>query len=551
MAPRKGSRALGAARAGGFHVKTGCITCKIRHVKCDEAKPECNKCTSTGRKCDGYMAKQDPSPPPPPPAEQQGISSWRATSGSIDMISFDLSSWKGTNDELRAFDYFRVQTSEDLAYSLNASLEELVLQTSHHHEAIKHAAIALGSLGYTLRCNSASPSGPWSALWRHQFAHSQYFKAVRLLQRNIDHKDKDSVNFALISCFLFLVFEFLQGNDPSAVTHLRCGLNILRQQYPAHVDGRIDEEGSSVMKLDPIHSTIAHIFNTIDSQAVMWLDLRASNRRSYHLENTISQEMVFEPYGFLDDAAQHLSDLTTRIYNFRRLASRHDFAPTRADVPASIYSQRNSLLDQLDIHSRRLGAYLTCRQAFCQQPEDPHRITVLRINRKVTTVMLSTYLEPEDCYLYAQSQPQFWQIVSLATLILRPKTSEPRQKLSDCAQSKVRPLGNGDKVKGPGQRQIFSFVAGLIQPLYYTAIKCPDQGTAMKAIALLEMKPWCEGSWDSAAMAKEARVRLLEPGRWRWSIKATGVDDSGIESGGAGLCNEWPLATDPMITYPA
>ncbi|VZH91530.1 unnamed protein product [Fusarium fujikuroi] len=34
--------------------KTGCITCRIRRVKCDEGKPSCHRCVSTGRKCDGY-----------------------------------------------------------------------------------------------------------------------------------------------------------------------------------------------------------------------------------------------------------------------------------------------------------------------------------------------------------------------------------------------------------------------------------------------------------------------------------------------------------------
>ncbi|KAJ5387121.1 hypothetical protein N7509_009662 [Penicillium cosmopolitanum] len=41
-------------RAGRPKSKKGCITCKIRHVKCGEEKPECKQCTSTGRKCDGY-----------------------------------------------------------------------------------------------------------------------------------------------------------------------------------------------------------------------------------------------------------------------------------------------------------------------------------------------------------------------------------------------------------------------------------------------------------------------------------------------------------------
>lgn len=35
-------------------VRTGCLTCKIRRKKCDETWPACTRCTSTGRKCDGY-----------------------------------------------------------------------------------------------------------------------------------------------------------------------------------------------------------------------------------------------------------------------------------------------------------------------------------------------------------------------------------------------------------------------------------------------------------------------------------------------------------------
>ncbi|KAK3385315.1 hypothetical protein B0H63DRAFT_181546 [Podospora didyma] len=35
-------------------VKTGCQTCKTRKVKCDEGRPACVRCVSTGRACDGY-----------------------------------------------------------------------------------------------------------------------------------------------------------------------------------------------------------------------------------------------------------------------------------------------------------------------------------------------------------------------------------------------------------------------------------------------------------------------------------------------------------------
>lgn len=45
-------------------VRTGCQTCKIRRKKCDETKPACLRCTTTGRNCDGYALL--PSPPTQP-----------------------------------------------------------------------------------------------------------------------------------------------------------------------------------------------------------------------------------------------------------------------------------------------------------------------------------------------------------------------------------------------------------------------------------------------------------------------------------------------------
>ncbi|KAJ5811340.1 hypothetical protein N7474_007641 [Penicillium riverlandense] len=45
-------------RASAPKNRTGCGTCKIRHKRCDEAKPTCNTCRKTGRICDGYI---DPS----------------------------------------------------------------------------------------------------------------------------------------------------------------------------------------------------------------------------------------------------------------------------------------------------------------------------------------------------------------------------------------------------------------------------------------------------------------------------------------------------------
>lgn len=39
--------------------RSGCWTCRIRHKKCDEARPECNECTLRSITCHGYHGKPD------------------------------------------------------------------------------------------------------------------------------------------------------------------------------------------------------------------------------------------------------------------------------------------------------------------------------------------------------------------------------------------------------------------------------------------------------------------------------------------------------------
>ncbi|KAI0439377.1 hypothetical protein F4803DRAFT_564580 [Xylaria telfairii] len=41
-------------RAAHAKARTGCVTCKRRKVKCDEAKPNCARCTKSGHRCAGY-----------------------------------------------------------------------------------------------------------------------------------------------------------------------------------------------------------------------------------------------------------------------------------------------------------------------------------------------------------------------------------------------------------------------------------------------------------------------------------------------------------------
>ncbi|KAL8725543.1 MAG: hypothetical protein Q9181_006378, partial [Wetmoreana brouardii] len=457
------------------------------------------------------------------------------------------SGWNGTLDELQSFDYFRSQTSEDLAYSLNTSLDELVLQTSHRYDAIRHGAIALGALGMLIRSHSGSPEhNQTRALSRHELARAQYFKAIRILQREIMQNNNESIDLVLISCFLFIVFEFLQGNDETATRHLRSGLSILRKQYfsPYSVNSSCKEQ--PVAGLGPMQLEIARIFHILDKQATMWFELRSLRGTTRVATiNPSSQATTLSTYLSLAEAHQDLNSLITRVHDFQRHTSQHQY--TAPIIPASFYTRRDSLLEALELHRRRLSNYVAIHTGTAHSREalDPQHITILRINRKVTTIILAACLELNKTSFYAQSMWQFWQIVSLATLILRPETTELRYKflrIVHLRHSETSSCGSEDGGSAAEKQDVDltqTTSNGLIQPLYFTATKCRERATAERAVKLLEMEPWREGASYSASLAKIARREMAHLQRKGWYevehedglVVATAAGVEGIQKG--------------------
>jgi hypothetical protein len=113
-----------------------------RRVKCDEAKPVCDRCRSTGRTCDGYLHCQ----------EDHSLTSHHDESPFIccgrRIAIFSVApDW--TYDERKAFDDFRFQFSADLSEPLGTEQDiwsRLILQMAFQEPSVKHAICALGSL---------------------------------------------------------------------------------------------------------------------------------------------------------------------------------------------------------------------------------------------------------------------------------------------------------------------------------------------------------------------------------------------------------------------
>jgi hypothetical protein len=121
---------------------------RIRHKRCDEAKPICDTCRKTGRICDGYIGPST------------GLH-FGGHAGRVSLL-FDLAprALFVNEEETQGFRFFETATEIQLAAALqNHGWTSPFLQLSHQVPAICHAVIATGIISKRYQVNDLST--PW------------------------------------------------------------------------------------------------------------------------------------------------------------------------------------------------------------------------------------------------------------------------------------------------------------------------------------------------------------------------------------------------------
>ncbi|KAI0443571.1 hypothetical protein F4803DRAFT_307575 [Xylaria telfairii] len=224
--PRMGARGL-------RKVRTGCQTCKIRHKKCDESRPACFRCSSTGRQCDFILPVQphrsslleddvegDPSPM---------LVSPRHSAGNSDSVSCF---------ESIQFEFFCLVCAPEYGVLFETpSWESLVLQSASSEPCIYHAALAISALTW----DHYSPVSHWydpatRARSAAEYSTIQYNLAIRCLNARLGSSapGTDLTKLAILSAILFINIEFLRREQVSSfyegflVRHLRGAICLLQ-----------------------------------------------------------------------------------------------------------------------------------------------------------------------------------------------------------------------------------------------------------------------------------------------------------------------------------
>lgn len=252
---------------------------RIRRIKCDEAKPYCNRCTKTGRTCDGYTTSSSSSRSPTPDASSLAIQRLCITT-------------PGNTQEKRGLSFFVTNTAAELSGFYDTSFwGELVLQASSSESSLRHAVIAIGSLHEEFskrRPGDVDSAGnsPRSPAYERDldskeqiFAINQYTKALTSLRKSLA-SDNQPPLAALMSCILFVCFDSLRGYYNNAMVHLKSGLRILK-------DLKNDDRAVSKEEETVINEKVIPIFMRLTLQAIIYIDtISTTERRAFIKELT-------------------------------------------------------------------------------------------------------------------------------------------------------------------------------------------------------------------------------------------------------------------------
>ncbi|KAH6611128.1 c6 zinc finger domain [Trichoderma cornu-damae] len=270
-------------------VKTGCLNCKQRRIKCDEKRPSCSQCVRSKKECTGYPAPSRsarsaadvriaPKPLPLAPTSaalqhlQPALNGIAGTStaagllptgrtatlpprrasrrrrqakplasdGMAPLVYEPSHSLALMHTESLYFDLFRVQTASELSgYFDSAFWTQRVLQECHFEPSIRHAVVALGALYKTLEQSCEHDSTPLpgalsrldSVMCHWQVAIRKYGEACNAML--LLSGDKLSTNKTrLMASVLLACFDSFIGDHRQAIIQIQTGLRLLaRIQY--------------------------------------------------------------------------------------------------------------------------------------------------------------------------------------------------------------------------------------------------------------------------------------------------------------------------------
>ncbi|KAI1768007.1 hypothetical protein GGR53DRAFT_518057 [Hypoxylon sp. FL1150] len=506
-------------RASKPKVRTGCISCKRRHVKCDEGKPSCAECDRLSLMCEGYAPPKIKAPatraersllPKPKLLSLAAASSSKTVAGPSRLADFNplLLSVPSLGFELNEedkwyFALYRDQVVYELSPYYQANFfSRTSLRDSTVNKCVHHSILSIGAYARALMDlhNEYPPGGKQSRTWwpssvfnrHHRAALVHHAKALSHLRSNIKQYGIDG-RVTMAATLLFIVFENMQGNYHSSGNLIRSGIKVLTNIRNRGSDPR------SILRRQ-WHRYLTAPRDEVDEMTIMFAQHSVASAFIPFAHGKFAYHMLFteddsddvdaglaSPFSFtipqtLEQAHQTWVYLIVQLADFLNKATWHNQHPEYDFDDATALREQAMFLKLLN----DLGVGLNALLFTAIDSRESLSLELLRLHHTVAIIATSCCLDPTEM-LYDDYLLQFEDVVQRCRLF------------GDCLFPSLLP--EMSSLSSTPQKVGFTNEAGRLPLLAFVGAKCRCPRVRADVVDLMRSSDWREGSWDSSSLA--------------------------------------------------
>lgn len=431
---------------------------RIRRVKCGEEKPNCLRCTSTGRKCDFEIDERS------------------AVLTSFFPTYTPSSSPNSGKRERRAFEYYFQHAAQYLSGGMEIDFwTGVVPQICRTEPAVWDAINAISALfEYPEQSSHFTFLGKESknrALNQSQKdALAWYARSISSIHSQIERGSADPY-IALVSCVLFICVETIQGRMEEALKLLQQGFQLIQDLRVRACHGAVSLSKSALLE-----NTLIPLFLRLNTIALNISGIPVSDLFSF-------SEATDYTFVSLSSARDAMITLAAECMIFQRNSEIH-LRAVGGDKGASQHFSAK----QQDLQSR-LVQWLHAYMKLCQnvrRGKAIHVEPILLTYHASATVLVAGCLTWHES-VYDTRMGEFQTIIEQSRLTLEA-------------------LAQPDGAPPP-----FTFEMGVGLPLYLTALKCRHPALRRSALQLLQQGPPVQGFYKCLpGVALVGRLMALE-----------------------------------------
>ncbi|EED14497.1 conserved hypothetical protein [Talaromyces stipitatus ATCC 10500] len=425
------------------------IKIRVQNLQCGEEKPQCVRCSSTGRKCEYSSTIIGTLAPIPHVSNLHKTLSLSPNTGSR---------------ERRAFAYYLQHTAVSIGGGLDADFWNITIpQICQSESAVWDAMIAISSLFEVPRAfhhlDSVSRGHSQSLGESQKDALDWYSRSVSAVRRGIERGAIDSF-VGLITCMLFICIESLLGNMEEAILLYRQAVHLILTLWAQRSFGTVT--GAQILLLK---DTIIPIFIRLAS---------SSPKTTWALTMTMARETEYtcalpQEFRSLKAAREAIVMLAAEVTVFEQTCEQYLQKSQAWNISEDMMSQQGFL-------SARLQSWHTAFTNFLGSQRAKGDLSPFHVS---IDALLSSYHEMLLIILGVCKSP---------LRITTDAYTENFRAIVEKSSIALGDLGREDGVRAP-----YTFELSVGLPLWFTCIRCRESRIRRAALALLRRTHQVQG----------------------------------------------------------